>query len=89
MSGKSSSTAFIRDVIVVGNSLSLNGWRLSSMVRKSFLTTQQHVLLDTSTGDYDVNSLTISVRDKDGNLFDLRTFARKSSNIDFFIKLLL
>ena len=51
-----------------------------------FLTTQQHVLLDTSTGDYDVNSLTISVRDKNGNLFDLRTFARKSSNIDFFYK---
>ena len=32
--------------------------------------TQQHVLRDTLTGDYDVNSLTISVRDEKGNLFD-------------------
>ena len=35
-----------------------------------YQTTQQHVLCDTSTGDYDVNSLTISVRDENGNLFD-------------------
>ena len=35
-----------------------------------YQTTQQHVLRDTSTGDYDVNSLTISVRDEKGNLFD-------------------
>ena len=33
-------------------------------------TTQQHVLRDTSAGDYDVNSLTISVQDENGNLFD-------------------
>ena len=33
-------------------------------------TTQQHVLRDTSTGDYDVNSITISVKDEKGNLFD-------------------
>ena len=33
-------------------------------------TAQQHVLRDTSTGDYDVNSLTISVQDEKGNLFD-------------------
>ena len=35
-----------------------------------YQTPQQHVLRDTSTGDYDVNSLTISVRDENGNLFD-------------------
>ena len=31
---------------------------------------QPHVLRDTSSGDYDVNSLTISVQDEKGNLFD-------------------
>ena len=31
---------------------------------------QQHVLRDTSTGDYDVNSLEISVRDEKDDLFD-------------------
>ena len=35
-----------------------------------YQTPQQHVLRDTSTGDYDVNSLTISVQDENGNLFD-------------------
>ena len=35
-----------------------------------YQTAQQHVLRDTSTGDYDVNSLTISVQDEQGNLFD-------------------
>ena len=35
-----------------------------------YQTAQQHVLRDTSTCDYDVNSLTISVRDEKGNLFD-------------------
>ena len=35
-----------------------------------YQTPQQHVLCDTSTGDYDVNSLTISVKDEKGNLFD-------------------
>ena len=34
-----------------------------------YQTAQQHVLRDTSTGDY-VNSLTISVRDVNGELFD-------------------
>ena len=32
--------------------------------------TPQHVLRDTASGDYDVNSLTISVQDENGNLFD-------------------
>ena len=35
-----------------------------------YQTAQRHVLRDTSTGDYDVNSLTISVQDENGNLFD-------------------
>ena len=34
-----------------------------------YQTPQQHVLRDTATGDYDVNSLTISVQDEKGNLF--------------------
>ena len=38
--------------------------------RVHYQTPQQHVLRDTSTGDYDVNSLTISVQDENGNLFD-------------------
>ena len=33
-------------------------------------TAQQHVLRDTSTGDYDVNGITITVKDEKGNLFD-------------------
>ena len=37
----------------------------------SYQTEQQHVLRDVLTSDYDVNSLTISVRDENGNLFDL------------------
>ena len=36
----------------------------------TYQTAQQHVLRDTSTGDYDVNSLTISIQDEKGNLFD-------------------
>ena len=35
-----------------------------------YQTQQQHVLRDTSTGDYNVNSITISVRDEKGELFD-------------------
>ena len=35
----------------------------------NYQTAQQHVLRDTSTSDY-VNSLTISVRDVNGELFD-------------------
>ena len=38
--------------------------------RVHYQTPQQHVLRDTTTGDYDVNSLTISVQDENGNLFD-------------------
>ena len=29
-----------------------------------------HVLRDTDSGDYDVNSITLSVLDKEGNAFD-------------------
>ena len=35
-----------------------------------YQTPQPHVLRDTESGDYDVNSITLSVQDKDGNLFD-------------------
>ena len=35
-----------------------------------YQTPQQHVLRDTDSGDYDVNSITISVKDENGNLFD-------------------
>ena len=35
-----------------------------------YQTPQQHVVRDTSTGDCDVNSMTISVCDEKGNLFD-------------------
>ena len=38
--------------------------------RVHYQTAQQHVLRNTSTGDYDVNSLTISVKDEKSNLFD-------------------
>ena len=37
--------------------------------KNNYQPSQQHVLRDTSTGDY-VNSLTISVRDVNGKLFD-------------------
>ena len=43
--------------------------RGTSYEKITYQTAQQHVLRDTSTGDY-VNSLTISVQDVDGNLFD-------------------
>ena len=35
-----------------------------------FQTPQPHVLRDTDSGDYDVNSITLSVKDEKGNLFD-------------------
>ena len=35
-----------------------------------YQTPQQHVLRDTDSGDYDVNSITLSVKDENGNLFD-------------------
>ena len=38
--------------------------------RVHYQTPQQHVLRDTSTGDYDVNNLSISVKDEKDNLFD-------------------
>ena len=36
----------------------------------TYQTPQPHVLRDTDSGDYDVNSITISVQDEKGNLFD-------------------
>ena len=41
----------------------------TSYEKITYQAAQQHVLRDTSTGNY-VNSLTISVKDVDGNLFD-------------------
>ena len=35
-----------------------------------YQTPQQHVLCETDSGDYDANSITLSVKDKNGNLFD-------------------
>ena len=35
-----------------------------------YQTPQPHVLRDTDSGDYDVNSITLSVQDENGNLFD-------------------
>ena len=36
----------------------------------NYQTTQQHVLCETVSGEYDVNSITLSVKDEYGNLFD-------------------
>ena len=36
----------------------------------NYQTPQPHVLRDTDSGDYDVNSITLSVKDENGNLFD-------------------
>ena len=41
----------------------------TSYEKITYQTAQQHILRDTSSGDY-VNNLTISVKDVDGNLFD-------------------
>ena len=35
-----------------------------------YQTPQPHVLRDTESGDYDVNSITLSVQDENGNLFN-------------------
>ena len=35
-----------------------------------YQTPQPHVLRDIDSGDYDVNSITLSVKDEKGNLFD-------------------
>ena len=35
-----------------------------------YQTPQPHVLRDTDSGDYDLNSITLSVKDENGNLFD-------------------
>ena len=41
-----------------------------SYTKITYLATQPNVLRDTASGDYDVNSITLSVLDKDGNAFD-------------------
>ena len=37
-----------------------------------YQTPQPHVLRETDSGDYDVNSITLSVKDENGNLFDFK-----------------
>ena len=44
--------------------------RGKSFEKVHYQTPQQHVLRDSSTGDYDVNNITLSVQDENGNLFD-------------------
>ena len=40
--------------------------------RVHYQSPQQHVLCETDSGDYDVNSITLSVKDENGNLFDFK-----------------
>ena len=44
--------------------------RGKSFEKVHYQTPQPHVLRDTESGDYDVNSITLSVKDEKGNLFD-------------------
>ena len=37
-----------------------------------YQTPQPHVLQNTDSGDHDVNSITLSVQDENGNLFDFK-----------------
>ena len=46
------------------------GIRGKPFERVRYQTPQPHVLRDTESGDYDVNSITLSVQDENGNLFD-------------------
>ena len=41
-----------------------------SFEKVNYQTQQPHVLRDTDSGEYDVNSITLSVKDENGNLFD-------------------
>ena len=40
-----------------------------------YQTPQPHVLRDTDSGDYDVNSITLSVKDENENLFDFKGYS--------------
>ena len=42
--------------------------------RVHYQTPQPHVLRETDSGDYDVNSITLSVKDENGNLFDFKDY---------------
>ena len=37
-----------------------------------YKTSQPHVLRDAESGDYDVNNITLSVKDENGNMFDFK-----------------
>ena len=43
--------------------------------RVHYQTPQPHVLRETESGDYDVNSITLSVKDENGNLFDFKGYS--------------
>ena len=43
-----------------------------ALEKVSYQTPQPHVLRDAESGDYDVNSITLSVQDEKGNLFDFK-----------------
>ena len=40
-----------------------------------YQTPQPHVLRETDSGDYDVNSITLSVKDENGNIFDFKGYS--------------
>ena len=48
--------------------------RGQSFEKVNYQTQQPHVLRDTDSGDYDVNSITLSVKDENGNLFDFKDY---------------
>ena len=55
----------------------LLSWLNSMFAAKPFekvryQTPQPHVLRDAESGDYDVNKITLSVQDENGNLFDFK-----------------
>ena len=45
-------------------------FEVNPLKRFTYQTPQPHVLRETDSGDYDVNSITLSVQDKNGNLFN-------------------
>ena len=46
--------------------------RGKALEKVRYQTPQHHVLRDAASGDYDVNSITLSVQDENGNLFDFK-----------------
>ena len=77
---RSPSTYFVHCDLIDKRQNLLNGKRSTVLARFDirgqpfekvhYQTTQQHVLCETDSGDYTVNSITLSVKDENGNLFD-------------------